>query len=107
MPRIKTLLAWRADGQPEHEDMTAIGGRINVLLEESEIVKTITQLAEAAGISPGVMGDIIDGTIKTPSRPVLVGIANALDVDVDELIELLDDEALEMAGESFTMVQEN
>jgi hypothetical protein len=77
-----------SEKEMEGMDMTALGDLIAA--ERGEV--TMEQIAESAGRDVDTIENIIAGNIKTPPREVLEGIASAINVSVDRLIDALPDE---------------
>lgn len=83
--------------------------RFGELLRESRLAKgmTLRKFAEALGVSPTYVSGVENGTLPPPTSERLSAIAQLLDVNADELIEVAgrwDDLAKQKAEESSEFV---
>src|ERR1700730_951628 len=80
----------RKDGKISMTDLQEIIGRV-IRRERQERHLTIKELGDKAGLSEIYVGEIERGQ-KYPSAKVLESIANALDLDIADLLELMAEE---------------
>lgn len=62
-----------------------LGDRIRQLREESGL--TQGQLAQGSAVSQGYLSQLENGEVKNPSAAVLLRVAEAMQIDADELFE--------------------
>ena len=62
-----------------------LGDRIRKLRDQREL--TQGQLAQSSAVSQGYLSQLENGEVKNPSAAVLLRVAQAVDVDPDELFE--------------------
>jgi transcriptional regulator with XRE-family HTH domain len=62
-----------------------LGDKIRQLREDASL--TQGQLASASSVSQGYLSQLENGEVKNPSAAVLLRVAQAIDVDADELFE--------------------
>ena len=66
---------------------TQLAAYLNEQIGEDNRTETIARMASEAGIEPGTVNQILEGSINCPPMERLEGFARALDVSIDALIE--------------------
>lgn len=73
---------------PLTAEQLATGKRLGKQIRQARAERTLTEVADAAGISPETLRKIETGRLATPSFAIIAALARVLDLSLDELAEI-------------------